>query len=214
MRNVFSLWSASPFPPQMSFHLPWFDDVQTLSNGAGGLAGAESIYRLNSIFDPDYSGTGHVPLQYTQLAALYRKYRVTSTSIKVVARNSTINSAIVLVQVQDSASTQAVTGYLYRNVQERKGAAWIMPNVYTVESQPVEINHTVSMAALDGITYPKFVGNEDYDSLMTTNPTLQTFLRVAVADVGGQAAGATTVQIQVQLVFHGYAFDRIDQAPA
>jgi hypothetical protein len=35
------------------------------------------IWRLNSLFDPDYSGTGHQPLGFDQWAAFYGSYTVT-----------------------------------------------------------------------------------------------------------------------------------------
>jgi len=39
--------------------------------------------RANSLFDPDYSGAGHQPLRFDQLAAMFNAYRVRSARIKV-----------------------------------------------------------------------------------------------------------------------------------
>lgn len=40
-------------------------------------------FRANSLFDPDYTGTGHQPYRYDQLATIYQKYRVVSSKITV-----------------------------------------------------------------------------------------------------------------------------------
>jgi hypothetical protein len=40
-------------------------------------------FRLNSIFDPDYSGTGHQPLAHDQWALFYNHYVVTKCSWEV-----------------------------------------------------------------------------------------------------------------------------------
>lgn len=39
-----------------------------------------NIYRLNSLYDPDYTGTGAQPYGFDQLAAMYAKYQVLSAT--------------------------------------------------------------------------------------------------------------------------------------
>lgn len=40
-------------------------------------------FRTNSLFDPDWTGTGHQPYRFDQLAAIYRKYTVVGSKITV-----------------------------------------------------------------------------------------------------------------------------------
>lgn len=40
-------------------------------------------FRCNSLFDPDLTGTGHQPLRYDQLAAMFNSYRVRGATLKV-----------------------------------------------------------------------------------------------------------------------------------
>lgn len=42
-------------------------------------------YRGNSLFDPDFTGTGHQPYGFDQLSALYHSYRVYGSKIRVGA---------------------------------------------------------------------------------------------------------------------------------
>jgi len=53
----------------------------TLDPGEGG--SATSIFRTNSVFDPDGAGTTHQPYGYDQLAFMYENWRVNKSSIKV-----------------------------------------------------------------------------------------------------------------------------------
>lgn len=44
------------------------------------------IWKMNGLFDPDTSGTGHQPYLYDQLSALYTRYRVYGCKIEVWAQ--------------------------------------------------------------------------------------------------------------------------------
>ena len=56
--------------------------VQTiaLNPSAGAVVGHR--FRVNSLYDPDLSGTGHQPRGHDQLSVIYSKYLVTAVSIK------------------------------------------------------------------------------------------------------------------------------------
>lgn len=51
-----------------------YQDNYTLTSSSG--SAAQNIFRLNSLFDPDYTGAGHQPLYFDQIAAIYGNYRV------------------------------------------------------------------------------------------------------------------------------------------
>jgi len=48
----------------------------------------DHVYNLNSIFDPDRTGTGHQPLGHDQYANFYNRYRVWSTRVKILYQAS------------------------------------------------------------------------------------------------------------------------------
>jgi len=62
----------------------------TLTSNSG--AAAKQVMRMNSLFDPDFTGTGHQPYYFDQLSALYKRYVV--RGCKLVAEFSMIPSAI------------------------------------------------------------------------------------------------------------------------
>lgn len=58
-------------------------DIRNLTSVSG--AGARWLYRANSVFDPDYTGTGDQPSGFDQYAALYRHYAVIGSKCTVIA---------------------------------------------------------------------------------------------------------------------------------
>lgn len=53
----------------------------------GTTAATGHMFRLNSVYDPDYTATGHQPRGYDQWAALYAYYRVHVATYSVTASN-------------------------------------------------------------------------------------------------------------------------------
>jgi len=68
------------FPDKFRTRLRYCDTIQFTA--AGGAAQANT-FRLNSIYDPDLSGSGHQPMYHDTLALIYGKYRVLGARIKV-----------------------------------------------------------------------------------------------------------------------------------
>jgi len=73
-RNVFG------FPRHMITTIKYVDAYSI--GGSAGSAGG-NIMRLNSAYDPDYTGLGHQPMYYDNFTPIYNKYVVMSSTIKV-----------------------------------------------------------------------------------------------------------------------------------
>lgn len=71
-----------------------YADVITLTSAVGAVA--INAFRMNSLFDPDFTGTGHQPYYFDQLAALYNSYTVIKSNLKV--QFSLIANAIATTQ--------------------------------------------------------------------------------------------------------------------
>lgn len=69
-------------PPTMMVKLRYVEQI-TLDAGIGGIP-ANYFFRANSLYDPNYSGTGHQFYGYDQIVALgYTKYVVLGSKINV-----------------------------------------------------------------------------------------------------------------------------------
>jgi hypothetical protein len=64
----------------------------TLTLPAG--ARADQQFRLNSIFDPDYTGVGHQPLAHDQWALFYNHYVVTGCHWEIELASQQYNSVV------------------------------------------------------------------------------------------------------------------------
>lgn len=70
-----------PFPDNLVCQLKYVDSYVLTSTG--NAMSARQYMRLNSINDPDQTGTGHQPLWHDQLAAIYERYVVVKSRMKV-----------------------------------------------------------------------------------------------------------------------------------
>ncbi len=59
------------------------------------------LYKCNGLYDPNYTGTGHQPMGYDQLASVYSHYCVTASRIKLTQLTSPANPTVVGVLVSD-----------------------------------------------------------------------------------------------------------------
>ena len=59
-----------------------YTDTVLLSS-TGSVAFTTHTFRANSVFDPDWTGAGHQPTRFDQLAALYQRYEVLKSKIRV-----------------------------------------------------------------------------------------------------------------------------------
>ena len=51
----------------------------------------DQVMKLNSLYDPDFTGGGHQPYLYDTMTATYANYRVYAASVKII--NSTIGGS-------------------------------------------------------------------------------------------------------------------------
>lgn len=68
------------FPDRLKTKLQYCDVIQLAAS-----AGSPAVwqFRMTSCFDPDYTGTGHQPQWFDQLAGVYQAYRVLGSKITV-----------------------------------------------------------------------------------------------------------------------------------
>lgn len=70
----------NPLPPMLSNQLCYTEDIViTLASGAFN----SHVFSANGLYDPNITGTGHQPLYFDQLMAIYDHYHVTSSSFEV-----------------------------------------------------------------------------------------------------------------------------------
>lgn len=125
---------------------------------------AAYVWQLNSLFDPNFTGTGHQPLGYDQLMLLYTHYEVKYAKITVTFSNTT-STAGLWVGITISRTTDTITSAdteLYEN-------AWTKRKLLNGNSVPCVVSFYVNIKAFLGRM--KTSSPDSLRGISTTSPS-------------------------------------------
>jgi len=169
----------------------FWEGAYTLSPAAGAVAA--QVFRWNSVYDPDFTGVGTSVRGYTQMAALYGRYRVLGAKATVgfvnISNATPLTVALALNPVTtvgvDITSILAQRHIWYQGLGTSTGAA--------------AVEHTVSSPVhpIYGVPKAQVAAEDDYAAVAAGNPNNGVFLHV-VAFANGPAAGACNIQIRIE----------------
>lgn len=92
-----------PFPLRMQNHLRYCEEFQVVLDGSGF---GSYLFRTNGLYDPNYTGTGHQPMYFDKLTAIYNHYHVTASKCKAtVVRTGTASSVQMAMYIDDDTVT-------------------------------------------------------------------------------------------------------------
>lgn len=165
------------------------------SNGAVG----KYTFRMNSIFDPDLTGTGHQPMWHDQIAPQYLKYVVTGS--KIIVTFQQIQSAMTAgayygpvmcgLTMDENASVSSTLTELQENQRSRyvcltrgDGGGSGPKSLYSTYSPTKDLGKTD-----DDDTVGASVGS---------NPSAQWFATVFVADLGVSTAATIIYTVEIE----------------
>jgi hypothetical protein len=179
----------------------------SLLTGTVGVAGAEQVFRLSSLYDPDFTNAGHQPYGFDQMAALYRKYLVRSVEFEITVVNPSEDAILVAAMIQPSAGSQVLTGNTADTMVERPNVVTKILN-NTGEQRIIIRQPKFALHLLEGVSRDQFENDlSDYGADTATNPNLTPYLRMAIASLKGDASAS--VQYMVKIVFSAHFYERI-----
>ncbi len=171
-----------------------YQSMNSLPEGAAG-AGAIYQFRLNSLYDPDFSGVGTTAAGYTALASTYGLFRVLSVRVIVSAAmftngiatvgmvpglNGTVTSTIFLLQMQPHACSRVLQG----NTGGSRSVA--------------TFDRTYNIPRVCGMTKAQYVNEMDYAHIGGSNPARSVYLALFMA---GQSPTAQTVIFTTRIIY-------------
>lgn len=150
---------------------------------ANASAPFEYVFRANSIYDPNYTSTGHQPLAHDQLQTLYGRYLVTGSRIRVnVASNSGINDCVTgVVRVDDDAT---FLNDAFGEV-EQSNAAW-----YAEAGRMEKAAQTLATAFNPRTYFGSKYDSDTCGAAFGANPSQEAFFHLFFAQSGTSAYGA------------------------
>lgn len=185
-----------------------YHEIVSMSDGAGG----DQQWNLNSLFDPNRSGTGHQPLGFDQLATLYQRYRVLKASWKVQCTN-VFGPIIPLIAVVPTNNTTSLATTIDTACELPYSQNKLMGGQYTAAgstAQPATIKGSCSLAKIYGCTESELKGSDRYQALVSADPSETAILHCVFNEIAGGVDGAVT--FCVDIFYTVEMFDRIQLA--
>lgn len=113
-----------PFADSKIVSMRYCDNIQLDALTAGG--GVSHLFRANSIFDPDITGSGHQPMGHDTMALTHRHYCVLGSKITVKALNAGADGnahSMFSCQLVDAAySASSVTAF----IEQKRGSYCVL----------------------------------------------------------------------------------------
>lgn len=193
----------TPFPDRMRCTLTYSSlYISVIANSA---AAGRQQFSMNSLFDPDFTGTGAQPEYFDQLAALYNRYRVYGAAIKVVCLPFTtagaqINVPTNVVLVPSAQSLASV------NVDDAAGLPRAQNRVVTGNMDQSNVTLVSSHSVSEILGVKDVEGADRLQALITASPSEQCLFSIIARTADGVTA--TSLGVSVRLTFDCEFFDR------
>ncbi len=178
-----------------------YEDVITL---APGVYYGVYQFRGNSVYDPDYTSTGHQPRYYDTYALIYEKYRVLKSSIHICAINGTAGSGSIFGILPHTDALSTTNWSYFAELPMAKVSSQVMP---VASRYGVSLRHSSSTFKACGTTLAE-ASEEDYGAAVTANPARVWYWSVFFSTI--DAATSVAVSFRVRLVYHVSFYERDD----
>lgn len=191
----------SAVAPQLVTKLLYYCSVLT-----SGAICDDNIMSLNSLYDPEYSRTGHQPYGFDQLAALYNRYRVDRVDVDLKVLNTTsLPGNLVLLPSNDGTAlgTTAVASEM----------PFSSVHGYASLGGPVtNIKRSYFPHIINGVTKEKYRTDDAYQSQVSTGPSEVIFLHQLnqMSDLSASAG----IRLTGHYTYHCTFFDPKDLGPS
>ncbi len=170
-------------------------------------------YRVNSVYDPDYTGIGHQPLEYDNLQSVYRRYKVTSSRIRVeglAKANGTVPTWMVLETQDHDLNTN---GSLRNMLENGAKAVRIDPVVSSTATMNTFSYKGNQSALIKNWSIRRDIpanlrGNEALNAGVTQNPAEQMYFSIqAMANDLQSSINPGAIIVKVELDFNVTFYD-------
>ncbi len=148
-----------------------YNEVVDLS--AATTVGAQYVFKLNGMFDPNTTGTGHQPYGFDQMLNIYQRYCVIRAKYTIIVANS--NDRMFVGAIAASTVTATVTNAATYNLAAESPYAIIKTINYN-GGPPITITKSIATNLLLGVTEQQMMADDLFQGTTTTDPTNLTVL--------------------------------------
>jgi len=189
------------FPPKMTYKLKYNDAIQ-LNPSTTSLVNYQ--FRANSLYDPDYTSTGHQPLYFDQIINIYDHYVVIGSKIKITANRNTsaANAARLCIYLNDD--TSITPSSLVTASEQSTGK---VTSVGIVDTVPVTLSLGFSSKKIFG---PNPLANANLKGSATTNATEEAIYTILCQSTA--SSGTSIIDIFVEIEYTAIFFELKDMS--
>jgi len=194
--------SLQPFSQRYVSKMKYAETLSIVGSGFGGLT--QFNFNLNSIFDPNRSGTGHQPYGHDTLATLYNRYRVIKCSyvISSLSTGGTNGDAYSVIAALPANEIITLNGGV-AEAQENPKCKFI---TQAPQAALKVLKGTIDIASLVGRTKSQYMADDRYQSLYGASPNELAVLNIYTGLLNGESQ-TLTQKLNIVLEFTVESFD-------
>lgn len=154
-------------------------------------------FRANDLYDPDYSGTGHQPLGFDQLMAMYNRFTVIASDITVKFNSDDTQTATSYWFVMRKITSVETPNSLAEAI-ETPGSQW---GGFNVTQGPLVLKQSFNRNK----DHPGVKFSDDFEfGTAAQSPTNATYYQIAAQGSGTSNPGVVQMfaEIKYQVIFH------------
>ena len=199
-RGIPGFTSKSPFPIAKTYKLR-YDQDGYISVGTLGVLGTQQSFNLNSLYDPDRTGTGHQPYGFDALSVAYTRYKVWGCWVDLTFYNvQTLNAITCCYQLIDPMNvSEIISGLDPAKVGERQMGH--MGTLQNIGKGIYRRRFFVPMATMFGWSRIAYKAEESNTTAGTNgSPGSIVQIAFAVADPNGNSVGGCRYSLKLTYV--------------
>jgi len=188
-----------------------YSTIGSLGSGAAGVVGTETIFRLNSMYDPEFGVGGHQPYGRDQMAAIYNRYKVWKCDVEITVHFANTATSFFAMKWSGPSDTTALTGMDYTCKERANVQTWPLS---TLASKPLVIRRSFDLPRLLVLTPAAFRASYEVSAGVGANvqTSSEAYLRIAQGSLAGSAG--ETCGYQITLIYYCEWSERIDFGPS
>lgn len=193
--------STQPIANRLITKLKYVDTV-TIPLNIDGVGVWE--FRLNSLYDPDFSGGGHQPYGYDQLTTLYQQYRVFGARIKFTILDVLDDSSNlgIYMGIYNTPNANILAGKTTSEILELPYCKYKVTSATTAAGGISRTMYQrVNIPRVMGVRSAQYKSDDLYMSAVGGNPASQLFGNFFVADPT-LAVASKEVKVGVQIIYY------------
>lgn len=177
--------------------LKYCETIQLQSQTLLTAMGTPYYFAINDVFDPNFTGTGHQPRGFDQIAVLFKKYRVFGCRVAATFINPTTTTMWVGSHLLNSQQAVYTAGTSYDYVNEVVGT---QTTKIPADTQQVDYDSGyVSIPALEGMSFLQWIADDGFDANVTGDPAAISKIGFFAGDWAGPGAvSAVTAVITME----------------